>query len=198
MREENEPTELLTLVFGYLAIAPDMISDLRYPIGKYQAPIEFTASARKGFLDRISTLPDRLEETIRGLSDQQLDTPYREGGWTVRQVVHHVADSHLNAYIRVKWTLTEESPTIKAYLEKAWATTPETSADPALSIAILKALHARWTILLSALDEAQLSRQFIHPETGKAVSIDHLISLYAWHGDHHLAHIDQLKTQKNW
>lgn len=198
MREENEPAELLTLVFGYLSIAPDMIADPRYPIGKYQVPVEFTPSARKGFLNRISTLPARLEETIRGLSDQQLDTPYREGGWTVRQVVHHVADSHMNAYIRVKWTLTEDSPTIKAYLEKAWATTPETSADPALSIALLKALHARWTVLLSALDEAQLSRQFIHPETGRAVSINHLISLYAWHGDHHLAHIGELKKQKNW
>ncbi len=175
-----------------------MTQDPRYPIGKFQAAESYSSNDREGFLSRIASLPDRLESAIYGLSAAQLDTPYREGGWTVRQVIHHVADSHLNAYIRTKWTLTEEAPTIKAYDEKAWSITPEMAADPALSIRLLKALHARWTVLLGELSDSDLQRFFIHPATKKSVRLDQLIAMYAWHGDHHLAHITELKKVKNW
>ena len=175
-----------------------MTIDPRFPIGKFQSAESFSAAERIAFLDRIASLPGRLEAAIQGLTAAQLDTPYREGGWTVRQVVHHVADSHMNAYIRVKWTLTEDQPVIKAYLEKECANTPEIKADPAISVAILKALHARWVLLLQSLSEQQLGRQFVHPESKKSVSIAQLMGLYAWHGDHHLAHITELKKLRNW
>lgn len=172
--------------------------DPRYPIGKYAALESYDASALSNNVTRIASLPARLEAAIAGLNQVQLDTPYREGGWTVRQVVHHVADSHMNAYIRVKWALTEDVPTIKAYDEKGWAKTPEMSADPALSILFLKSLHAKWVTLLNGLSESDLSRAFIHPATGKSARIDQMTGMYAWHGDHHLAHITELKKQKSW
>jgi len=175
-----------------------MIIDQRYPIGKYQSKDAYTAEENNAHIDRIAALPDQLEKAIQGLTGNQLDTPYRDGGWTVRQVVHHVADSHMNAYIRVKWTLTEQSPIIKAYEEKEWAITPETKADPALSIALLRALHGKWVVLLRGLSSNDLSRAFIHPESKKSVKIEHLIGLYAWHGDHHLAHITALKKRMHW
>lgn len=175
-----------------------MSADPRYPIGKYNAKEAYTPRELAGFLERIESLPHRMEAAVRGLSDTQLDTPYRDGGWTVRQVIHHVADSHLNAYIRVKWALTEESPIIKPYDEKAWALTPETSADPSLSLIFLKALHAKWTALLKALPEADRGREFIHPATQRSVNIDQLMAMYAWHGDHHLAHITELKKRMQW
>lgn len=175
-----------------------MKPDPRYPIGKFHAADAYTLAQCADFLQRIQTLPDRLASAVAGLSAQQLDTPYREGGWTVRQVVHHVADSHTNAYIRVKWALTEESPIIKAYDEKGWATTPETTSDPALSLAFLQSLHAKWVILLNGLTANDLERTFIHPATQRVVRLDQLIAMYAWHGDHHLAHILELKKQKNW
>lgn len=175
-----------------------MILDPRYPIGKFQAAESYSSKDLEGFVSRIASLPERLESAINGLTTAQLDTPYREGGWTVRQVVHHVADSHLNAYIRTKWALTEETPTIKAYDEKAWATTPEMTADPALSIRLLKALHARWTILLGGLSDLDVQKTFIHPATRKSVRLDQLMAMYAWHGDHHLAHITELKKANNW
>jgi hypothetical protein len=172
--------------------------DLRYPIGKFTARESYSAAECSGFLSRIETLPMRLEVVVRGLNDAQFDTPYREGGWTVRQVIHHVPDSHLNAYIRTKWALTEASPIIKAYDEKAWATTPETAGDPTLSLNFLSTLHAKWVLLLRALNDEQRSRTFIHPATGKAVRLDQLMGTYAWHGDHHLAHITGLKERMNW
>ena len=175
-----------------------MTQDPRYPIGKFQPAETYSTTERDSFIDRIASLPERLQVAANGLTDSQLDTPYRDGGWTLRQVVHHIADSHLNAYVRVKWTLTEESPLIKAYNEKAWATTPETKADPALSLVFIQALHAKWVTLLRGLREEDVKRHFVHPETKKSVRIEHLIALYAWHGDHHLAHIVELKRQKNW
>jgi hypothetical protein len=175
-------------------IAPDP----RYPIGKFEPKEIYSPLELHSYLDRIASLPDRLDKIIAGLSPSQLDTPYREGGWTVRQVVHHVADSHMNAYIRTKWTLTESSPVIKAYLEKGWAETPEMKASPTLSINLLKALHAKWIILLNGLGAEELHKAFTHPETGKLVPVDRLIALYAWHGDHHLAHIAELKKRLGW
>ena len=135
-----------------------MSADLRYPIGKFAAKESYTVAELNDFLDRLQSLSARLQAALQGLSDAQLDTPYREGGWTVRQVVHHLADSHLNAYVRVKWALTEDTPIIKPYDEKLWATTPETAADPAISLAVLKALHVKWVLLLKGITDSDLSR----------------------------------------
>lgn len=172
---------------------------LRYPIGKF-TPQEAaqTAEQLNSFIERIESLPEKVSKAAFGLSEAQLDTPYREGGWTVRQVLHHLPDSHMNAYIRFKWMLTEETPTIKAYDEKLWAETAETRATPELSITLLKALHAKWVFLLKALTEEDLKRQFFHPESRKYVRMDNLVGSYAWHGDHHLAQITSLKERKGW
>jgi len=172
---------------------------LRYPIGKFSPKEESHSETElKSLISRIESLPARLAREIASLSPAQLDTPYRDGGWTVRQVAHHVPDSHMNAYIRFKWSLTEETPLIKAYNEKAWAETAETKSDPSISLDFLKALHAKWVVLLKQLGPADLNKQFIHPETKKHVRLDNLIALYAWHGDHHLAHITELKKRMGW
>ena len=173
-------------------------ADPRYPIGKYQAKSDFTPEEVAAFIQRIASAPARIEQAIQGLSKGQLDTPYRAGGWTVRQVVHHVADSHMNAYIRVKWSLTEPSPTIKAYDEKAWAETPENSADPALSISLIKSLHAKWVALLTNLSPTDLKKDFVHPVTNRIAHLAQLTGMYAWHGDHHIAHITTLRERMNW
>lgn len=174
------------------------MEDLRYPIGKFSAQQAYTQQEVKERIARIASLPEKMQKAVQDLTDAQLDTPYREGGWTVRQVVHHVTDSHSNAYIRVKWTLTEETPLIKAYEEKKWAVTPETKEAPALSLALLKALHAKLVVLMKAIPFEQLNRQYIHPETQKHVRLDSMIDSYAWHGDHHLAHIEHLKKRMGW
>jgi hypothetical protein len=174
------------------------MEDLRYPIGKFSAKENHTPEELKTFIQRIESLPSKLEAAVEGFSNQQLDTPYRDGGWSVRQVVHHVADSHMNAYIRVKWMLTEETPIIKAYNEKLWAETGETTSDPALSLLLIKALHTKWVTLLKSLSQNQLQKEFIHPDTKKNVALHNLIGMYAWHGDHHLAHIIELKRRQGW
>jgi len=174
------------------------MEDLRYPIGKFTAQETHTPEEINAFIQRIHALPNNLEAALKGFSSDQLDTPYREGGWTVRQVVHHVADSHMNAYIRVKWMLTEETPLIKAYHEKLWAETGENLAAPSVSLALLKALHAKWVILLNSLTQDQLQKKFIHPDTKKQVALHNLIGMYAWHGEHHLAHITELKKRMQW
>lgn len=174
------------------------MEDVRYPIGKFTALESHTAEELGSCIKRIESLSDRIELASKNLSDTQLDTPYRDGGWTVRQVIHHVADSHMNAYIRVKWILTEPTPVIKAYDEKAWAQTGETFAAPDLSISLLKSLHAKWVILLRTLTADQLQKQYIHPDTQKHVALHNLIGMYAWHGDHHLAHITELKKRMGW
>ena len=173
-------------------------TDLRYPIGKFEPKESYTPEEVSHNILRISLLPEKIGQAVQGLSVVQLDTPYREGGWTLRQVAHHVVDSHMNAYIRIKWTLTEDSPLIKAYDEKAWAETPETKADPNFSLTLLKALHAKWVILLKGLHGESLDKYFIHPDTKKQVPIARLIAMYAWHGEHHTAHITSLREKMNW
>lgn len=172
--------------------------DSRYPIGKFQPQESYTADDVKTNISRIEALPAKLEAAVKGLSDEQLDTPYRDGGWTVRQVVHHVPDSHMNSYIRIKWTLTEPTPLIKAYEEKGWAETPETKLSPDISLNFLKALHVKWVLLMRALTPQDLKKQFIHPDGGNNVPLERLIHLYAWHGEHHLAHITTLKEKMGW
>ena len=175
-----------------------MTPDPRYPIGKFDPKDSYTSEEVMTNINRIAALPDKIKKALAGLTDTQLDTPYREGGWTVRQVTHHVPDSHMNAYIRFKWTLTEDSPLIKAYDEKGWASTPETSGSTSISTDLLTALHAKWAILLKGLSAEQLHRDFIHPDTKKHVPLDRLIAMYAWHGEHHLAHITSLKERMKW
>ncbi|MBX2910685.1 MAG: putative metal-dependent hydrolase [Cyclobacteriaceae bacterium] len=172
--------------------------DHRYPIGPFKGKDTYEAEELDAFIQRIASLPDRLAKEVDDMTIQQLDTPYREGGWTVRQVIHHLADSHINAYVRMKWTLTEDTPLIKAYDEKAWAETEETKQDPLTSLVLLKALHARWAQLMKSFTAKDLKREFTHPETRKNQSLGKLIALYAWHGDHHLAHITSLKKKKGW
>lgn len=167
----------------------DTIESLKYPIGKFSPRDTYSQADLEAAIVVIETLPGRLEKLVSTFSPIQWETPYREGGWTARQVVHHISDSHLNAYVRIKWTLTEDTPLIKAYEETLWAETPEISLDPALSINVLKALHVKWTLLLRMIKPADLKRQFIHPETRKHVSIERMIALYAWHSEHHLAHL---------
>ncbi|MBL7856175.1 MAG: putative metal-dependent hydrolase [Cyclobacteriaceae bacterium] len=168
-----------------------MLDDhLRYPIGKFSPKEVYSAEELNSLIDQIGMLPQKVEESIAGFSTLQFDTPYREGGWTIRQVIHHLADSHMNAYIRFKWTLTESTPVIKAYDEKLWANTPETNADSLLSVTLLKALHAKWVLLLRSLTPEDLKREFIHPETRKHISLHQMIALYAWHGQHHVGHIN--------
>jgi uncharacterized damage-inducible protein DinB len=171
--------------------------ELRYPIGRYEPTDRLTADERREAVAAIREAPARLRDAVTGLSDEQLDTPYREGGWTPRQVVHHVADSHLNGYVRMKWALTEETPTLKPYDQPSWAELPDSRAPVDLSLELLDALHTRWLLLIEALDEDDLARRLVHPEGGEP-TVDSLLTLYAWHGRHHTAHITSLRRRKGW
>lgn len=162
---------------------------LRYPIGRCTLKDTYTAAEITALIDRIEAAPAAIEKLFKSLSPAKVETPYRLGGWSARQVLHHIPDSHLNAYIRTKWTLTEETPTIKAYDEAAWAQTGEIVTDPALAVALLKSLHAKWVPLLRSLREPELQRSFYHPESKKHIRLDQLIATYAWHGDHHTGHL---------
>ena len=162
---------------------------LRYPIGRHEGKAAYTTAEITALIDRIEAVPAEIEKIFKGLSPRQLEMPYRPGGWTARQVLHHIPDSHLNAYIRTKWTLTEDTPTIKAYDEVAWAQTGEIVADPALAVALLKSLHAKWVPLLRSLREAELQRSFYHPDSKKHIRLDQLMASYAWHGEHHAGHL---------
>lgn len=170
---------------------------LRYPIGKFAPQDAYSKQELDQCIQRIESFPDRLENLIRTFSEKQFENVYREGGWTARQVIHHLSDSHMNAYIRFKWTLTETTPTIKAYDEKLWAQTPEVNADPQVSINVLKALHAKWAILLKSLSPADLRREYVHPETKKTNRLDRVVALYAWHGDHHVGHLNIVAGKQN-
>jgi len=172
--------------------------DLRYPVGKFKFPDTVSVDERHKFIEEIAQTPDRLRAAISGLSDSQLDTPYRPDGWTVRQVVHHVPDSHLHSYSRFKYALTEDEPTIKAYPEDRWAELPDgRSGPPGVSLMLLESLHSRWVALLRSLTEAEWKRTFRHPEMG-VVRLDQNAALYAWHGRHHVAHITGLRERMGW
>lgn len=174
------------------------MTDLRYPVGKFEPPATMSDTLRKQFIQQIADAPAHLRKAIAGLSDQQLETPYREGGWTVRQVVHHLPDSHLNAYTRLKLALTEHEPTIKPYAEDLWAELLDGRTAPVeMSLGFLESLHQRWIFLLQSLDPSDFSRTFRHPEHGVR-TLDWLISLYAWHGRHHVAHITALRERMGW
>lgn len=170
--------------------------NLQYPIGKFIPKPTYTTEELSAAIDSLQKLPDKIQACLQNFTPTLLDTPYRPGGWTGRQVIHHLADSHMNAYIRCKWMLTENTPLIKAYNEKAWAETPETKLDPELSVALLKALHAKWVSLLRRVTPDDLQKSFLHPETNKHVPLNRLIALYAWHGEHHLAHLALVLNSK--
>jgi uncharacterized damage-inducible protein DinB len=175
-----------------------MSDDLRYPVGRFVREPKVDAARRQVLIDQIARAPGFFSAAVAGLSDEQLDTPYRPGGWTVRQVVHHVPDSHLNAYVRCKLAVTETNPPVKTYDEVAWAMLPDVPATPvATSLALLAALHARWVILLRSLDEAAFARGTQHPEWG-TMSVDDYLQLYAWHGRHHTAHVTALAARLHW
>jgi hypothetical protein len=170
----------------------DDLESLRYPVGRFarvQPPLD--AASRQQHLNTLEQLPARLRALLTGASDAQLDTPYRPGGWTVRQVVHHVPDSHINAYVRMKFAVTEDAPTIKPYEEARWAELPEAKTGPVdMSLALLEGLHRRWIAFLRALSDAEFAKVYVHPELGR-VTLDEGIALYAWHSRHHAAHVEQ-------
>ncbi len=175
------------------------LEKLKYPIGKFERPEIITKELVNKWIDEIESLSGRLKIEVENLSDEQLNTPYRPDGWTIRQVVHHLADSHMNSFIRIKLALTEEKPVIKPYFEKPWAELPDSKNLPIEpSLKILDGLLQRWVGLLKSLSEKELKRTFIHPEHKKEFSLDEIIGFYAWHGNHHLAHITTLKKTKNW
>jgi uncharacterized damage-inducible protein DinB len=175
-----------------------MSADLAYPIGRFAKPTEFTPELRVGWIDAIAGTPARLRAAVSGLNDYQLDTPYRPEGWTLRQVVHHVPDSHVNAYIRFKLALTEDVPTIKPYDEAAWAKLEDARSTPIeTSLSFLDVVHDRWLRIIRSLDEASFDRRYRHPETGNH-SLDYMLALYAWHGPHHTAQVTGLRQRMGW
>ena len=174
------------------------LADPRYPIGKYE-PKAFSPETLQEWINDIRYLPGNLENALLNLDASQLDTPYRDGGWTVRQLVHHVADSHMNAYIRFKWGLTEDRPTIKTYEEKSWALLHDAQVLPTnISATLLHALHARWVDLLTSLDQTQWDRTIFHPEKKQDITLWYLLGMYAWHSRHHVAHITAAKEKYAW
>jgi uncharacterized damage-inducible protein DinB len=175
------------------------MEDLRYPIGKFdRSKGPNTAEERKQLIDNIAEMPEHLKQAVTGLTGKQLDTPYREGGWTVRQVVHHLADSHMSAYGRYKLALTEDNPAVSSFKEAAWAELADSRVTPVdVSLALVDNLHARWVVLLRSLKAADWERTLNHSQAG-LMSLDKLLGLYAWHGAHHVAHITGLRKRNQW
>lgn len=174
------------------------MQDLSYPIGKFHFQGTLTDDQKRALIGEIATMPASLRSAVEGLSQAQLDTPYRPGGWTVRQVTHHVPDSHVNAYVRFKLALTENDPAIKAYEQQLWAELQDTRDTPVeVSLALLDSLHDRWVRLLRSITPEQWKRTFRHPELG-SVTLERNLALYAWHGKHHVAHITELRKRMGW
>ncbi|NVJ87514.1 MAG: putative metal-dependent hydrolase [Algoriphagus sp.] len=171
------------------------IEFLKYPIGRFSIPEQPDLQEA---LDQIKRLPDNLQKAVPNLTDSQLDTPYRPGGWTVRQVVHHLADSHMNAFIRFKLALTEENPIIKPYDEVAWAMLPDSQLEIASSLSLLASLHYKWSVVMENMDEQDFSKTYFHPGSGQTQKLSEVTHMYAWHGQHHLAHIQHLALREKW
>lgn len=172
--------------------------ELKYPIGKFKAPVEVSKSDYDAYINQLRHFPADLRNAVENLSEAQLNTPYREGGWTIRQVVHHCADSHMNAFIRLKLALTESEPVIKPYREELWSELPDSRMPVQVSLQLIESLHQRWVFLLENLNEGDLQRTFIHPEHGRSFRLDISTANYAWHARHHLAHITSLSERKGW
>ena len=173
--------------------------ELRYPIGKVKLPDVIKSQDINDWISVLEETPNKVKHLVRNLNEKQLDTPYREEGWTIRQVLHHLVDSHMNSYIRFKWALTEDEPVIKAYFEERWAELPDSTGGPIeLALEALEALHVKWTYLLRSLDKDQLKRSFVHPESKSKVSLEQNIGIYAWLSQHHIAHIENLMKRRGW
>jgi hypothetical protein len=175
----------------------EALEDLRFPIGRFRSPASSIAGVRDAQIETLRLLPERLRAAVDGLSDSQLDTPYREGGWTVRQVVHHMADSHANAYIRCKLALTEDWPTIKPYDEAAWANLADSRLPIEPSLAFVNALHGRWVALFEGLTEEDFQKGYEHPQQGRQ-TVAKALAIYDWHSRHHTAHIANLRARQGW
>ena len=171
---------------------------LKYPIGKFQKPQNISFDDIKGAIEEIKNFPKFLESTVKDLSEDQLDTNYRPGGWSVRQVVHHCADSHMNAFIRFKLALTEENPTIKPYLEGKWANLPDSSLPIESSLSIIQAIHLKWGVLLDSMKPVDFKKTYFHPEKNRSQELEEITLMYAWHSQHHLSHILHLIMRENW
>jgi uncharacterized damage-inducible protein DinB len=175
------------------------LDPLKYPIGKFRHEGEIDAQKREEWIRQIEEAPDRLADALRGLTDEQLDTTYREGGWTVRQVAHHMPDSHLNSFMRFKLALTEDEPSVAPYDENAWALLADSANAPVeLAVELLRALHRRWALLLRSMSDADYARTFYHPGYQTVNRLDRTLGLYAWHGRHHVAHITSLRERNGW
>ncbi|MGM9987257.1 MAG: YfiT family bacillithiol transferase [Bacillaceae bacterium] len=168
----------------------------QYPIGKFVVPTTFVEENIQGWIKEIASLPERLQKVLVNMTEQEYDTPYRENGWTVKQVVHHLADSHMNAFIRCKLALTEENPTIKPYFEGEWANLADVEGDVTSSMQILTGLHHRWTRLLQSMSKEDFKKTFYHPEMKVSISLYTLLALYVWHGNHHLGHIKLVESSE--
>ncbi|MDB5007703.1 MAG: metal-dependent hydrolase [Mucilaginibacter sp.] len=164
---------------------------MKYPTGKFKAPVSYTTEDLRGWIATIKEFPGRLRQAIISLNEKQLDTPYRTGGWTIRQVVHHVADSHMNSLMRFKWALTEENPTIKPYEEADWALLADYRLPVESSLKILEGIHLHWVTLLESFTEDEWNRAFLHPASGDTMELKKALALYAWHCKHHLAHVTE-------
>ena len=176
-----------------------MTDDLRYPTGTFTFDPDVTPDKRAKSIAAIREAPALMRAALQGLSDAQLDTPYRDGGWTPRQIAHHVPESHMNAYIRFKLALTENNPTIKPYDENLWARTPDVAREPAAtSVALLESLHKRWVTLLESMKPEDFARTVFHPEHKRELSLDWMLQLYSWHGKHHATHITHLRARHGW
>ncbi len=171
--------------------------DLRYPVGTWQQPQQVSETMLEGYIGDIRAAGGALRKAVAGLTSDQIDTPYRPGGWTVRQVVHHLADSHMNAFCRWKFALTEQQPTIKPYDENAWAKLPDSELDISVSLAIFEGVHHRWMALLEQSGKEQFARTLNHPERG-VMRLDTMLSLYSWHSRHHVGHITALRKRMGW
>ena len=173
------------------------MNDPRFPIGKFHKPAEISPEARTQYIEEIAAAPELMRKAVSGLNEPQIDTPYRDGGWTVRQVVHHVPDSHMNSYIRFKLALTEDNPVIKPYEEQLWAELADSKSPVDGSLKMLELLHERWVVLLKSMNDAAWSRSFKHPALGE-MALPTALALYAWHGNHHVAHVTALRERMGW
>ncbi len=185
--------------FIFLGMENQELEKLRYPIGKFQVPTTITNKDLENWTLVLEQLPEKLEAMVTSLTEEQLETPYRPGGWTVRQLVHHISDSHHNSYIRFKWALTEDNPVIKPYDEKAWAELFDSRTAPIqMSLDHLKAVHAKLVYLIKGLSQEQLQRKFIHPDGNQESTVAENVGRYAWHSNHHFAHIANLIEREGW
>jgi uncharacterized damage-inducible protein DinB len=174
------------------------MTDLRYPIGKFQPKPQLTDDERQALIHQLAEAPVKLQQSVSGLMEEQLDTPYRPEGWTVRQVIHHLPDSHLNAYVRMKLAMTEQQPTIKPYEQELWAELSDAKTAPIeMSLTLFESLHKRWVLFLQSLKSSDFARTINHPESG-VMNLEKILQLYAWHGRHHTAQITSLRERMGW